>query len=752
MANATVLPTYTQNKFFKWSTTLTSSLSISETAIAWSDAPRDEAGAIITGAFLITVKNTRSNPNRSETMWVPASAVAADGLSATGVVRRVKLSGIDYTASDSDSSHSYEFKAGDEVFCSIAPQDGELLRSSIQGLIGTGTNSLKVGDGADSDVKYYAYNADSNKPWIGYDHTTNQWLISNDGTSSFVPGTGAGAITGGDGITVTAGDIDVDVTDTTIFKQTTAGVADAGKIPRLNGSGVLDLGLLGTDANITIANLNTLVDGPSSNADALHTHDGFSRNAINFTAGEDLLAGDTLDVTGTDTVKRHAPTLPTDTVATTTQASNIGTGPSRPQVVRVVKLSDSLFATSTLGVYIATSGVHRLHRLPVTASTGVTGSPTVASATVGTGTSGTRTDMVKAGTDKVFTVASKASGVYALVADLSSGITLGTEVTVDTSNCDFACVDYISDSHCLVIYNDTSANNIAFAKYTLSGTTLSSSTNSTVAAPTGTFTFEGARRFAGTDYFLLVIQSTTDGTAKCAIATYDETLSSFTAVGSWVNFPSNADIYQTTSGGGVAFVQVSDAKMFISFPTSTTTIGTMLVTRTGTTPSYSSIIATTIDTQSGFALAPVNDRCVLQTSLASTTVTTKLIEITASGDITTRASNTSFTSKANTFAAMLHINSMTMGVLKILTDGSDDTSWGYGLYTYNPFVGVASANAGNGDSITVISQGYTTAVSGLTPATKYCADLAGLTTTSSVGSPEKVGVSKDTSEIIIKSW
>lgn len=152
MSNATVLPTYSQAKFFKWNAKLTAPLAASTSAqtVYWDEAPLDENGAIVTGGFMITCKNTRSNPNESESMWIPASAVAADGLSATGVIRGLKLSGLDYTTADSDNVA--EFKTGDEVFCSITPQIGELLRSAIQGLIATGGSSFIIGTDASGTI------------------------------------------------------------------------------------------------------------------------------------------------------------------------------------------------------------------------------------------------------------------------------------------------------------------------------------------------------------------------------------------------------------------------------------------------------------------------------------------------------------------------------------------------------------------------------------------------------------------------
>ena len=52
----------------------------------------------------------------------------------------------------------------------------------------SGSNSLRVGDETDSDIRYYAQNADASKPYLGYDAGTSQWVFSNDGASEGVIG------------------------------------------------------------------------------------------------------------------------------------------------------------------------------------------------------------------------------------------------------------------------------------------------------------------------------------------------------------------------------------------------------------------------------------------------------------------------------------------------------------------------------------------------------------------------------------
>lgn len=293
-------PTPAQLTYFQWSTPTNSrpTLDVEITAatvdetnatVTFSAAPKDEDGTIITTPFLFGIK-VKSGPNVGYTMlcYAPNGADGASGLSATGCKLGVDLAGLDYTTGN--AANVVDCPTGSELFCAIDSITKTGLVSAVQGAIGTGGNDLKIGDNTDTDKTIYAYNGDANNPFIQYDSATNQWLISNDGTSTFVPGTGAGAITGGDGITVTAGDIDIDPTDTTIFVSTSSGAGDAGKVMALEGDGYMDLEFLGAGATVTTTALATITGGAGSDADAFHTHGGLGN--YNYTAYEAISAGD----------------------------------------------------------------------------------------------------------------------------------------------------------------------------------------------------------------------------------------------------------------------------------------------------------------------------------------------------------------------------------------------------------------------------------------------------------------------------
>jgi hypothetical protein len=175
-----------------------------------------------------------------------------------------------------------QHNAGDSIGCVTNHEAISQINDFIDGTSGSSGTGLRVGDGTDSNVRYYAENADANKPYLGYDAATSTWVFSNDGSSSTAIGNGASVYTAGDGLTLTASDFDIDVTDTTIFKNTSAGAGDAAIVPILDASGELDLTFIktgagsdyitGASANVTGANLSTLTAGSTSNADALHTH------------------------------------------------------------------------------------------------------------------------------------------------------------------------------------------------------------------------------------------------------------------------------------------------------------------------------------------------------------------------------------------------------------------------------------------------------------------------------------------------
>lgn len=165
MSSATKLPNSTAMKFFDWKGDpifeRNPSLESGGTYyLKWSTPPKDENEAIITGAFLVT---GAAKSGRTYTFWVPAGAVSADGLSATGCVGGIRPNGLDYTTGDTDFAPTTStILAGGKIACGIPAVLGELIRSAIQGAIQTGSATLDIGTGASEDV-YIKHNGN---PWL----------------------------------------------------------------------------------------------------------------------------------------------------------------------------------------------------------------------------------------------------------------------------------------------------------------------------------------------------------------------------------------------------------------------------------------------------------------------------------------------------------------------------------------------------------------------------------------------------------
>lgn len=282
---------------FQWSTPdspnprLASPLSATGTTIYVTAPPLDEDGNIIAKAFLMGVKSN----GYTETIYVPANAVdgygnvpttANPGTTITGATRGIDLAGLDYTTGNTELATSHSTDS--PIFSNVAAFHFESMRSALQGDIASGGENWRIGAETDNDITIYAANGDGSEPFWRYDASENKWVYSNDGVSSTPFGTGAG-VTGGDGISVTSGDIDVDLTDTSIFKAVSAGAGDASKAVLFDADGYIDQDsvqlikdvtstaaeinkLDGASANVTAANLNTLTAGISSPIATLHAH------------------------------------------------------------------------------------------------------------------------------------------------------------------------------------------------------------------------------------------------------------------------------------------------------------------------------------------------------------------------------------------------------------------------------------------------------------------------------------------------
>lgn len=196
---------------------------------------------------------------------------------------------------------------GAEIGCVETQAPEGTLNEIVGGTNNTTGEDFRVGNDADSDIKIYAANGDTNEPWYGYNAAGSKWVFSNDGVSSTDFGTGAG-VSGGDGIDVTASVISTDLATNPGLEissskirvkiKANGGVTRDGDGLSVDQTNAFDPDWLGThnfvdvqineavqltstsselnkldgaSANVTAANLNILTAG--SDADNLHYHD-----------------------------------------------------------------------------------------------------------------------------------------------------------------------------------------------------------------------------------------------------------------------------------------------------------------------------------------------------------------------------------------------------------------------------------------------------------------------------------------------
>lgn len=258
MADATALPTTTALKFFYWqglpNLTVGLSQSASDTTVYWSARPTDEDGNLITGGFLIGVKN---KAGRTERIWVPLGAVDSGGYFATGCVRGIDPAGLDYTTGHSQFIE--ELDGGSTVTCVIAAQDGDLIRAALQGLIATGSNSFTIGVDAGGTVTIYRATGPGTKQgfmrWLS---GSGKVEYSNDGTTW----NSIDSVTASNLVVVTGSD----TTPSNLNAKVGSGTGVTKTILNPGANEVLQLSVNGTlaqlisDVTVTAANLNAAVN------------------------------------------------------------------------------------------------------------------------------------------------------------------------------------------------------------------------------------------------------------------------------------------------------------------------------------------------------------------------------------------------------------------------------------------------------------------------------------------------------------
>lgn len=120
---------------------------------------------------------------------------------------------------DPDTANDFDLPSGTKIYPVDSSYYFRYTYEAILGIIGTGAKNLKLGDGTTDATQGFEIDQGitSSTTKYGADASGDPLITKPDG-SSFIPGAGAGSISGGDGIDLTASVISVDLADVTTFR------------------------------------------------------------------------------------------------------------------------------------------------------------------------------------------------------------------------------------------------------------------------------------------------------------------------------------------------------------------------------------------------------------------------------------------------------------------------------------------------------------------------------------------------------
>lgn len=296
---------------FTWATKtspnprLAAPISPTDTTITVTAAPTDEDGGAITGLFQMGIRNR--DTGYIEFVWVAAAEASGTTITLGNVSQRgcarAGINGIDWTTgvAGNRSQHPQD----SEVFCPATSLDFEQLFDCQQGVIASGANLWKVGDGTDSDIYWYAFNADGNKPYFAYKASTSKFVVAADGVTEVDMATG-GILTADGGCQIVAANLSIDLAATNDLLKITGTELDTNltatktEIDQLSGTtNIAEADTFFGATDITGAQAETLTD--ESEADTLHVHNAVNNNR-NLTKEVYLVTEGTGNGAGTTTI------------------------------------------------------------------------------------------------------------------------------------------------------------------------------------------------------------------------------------------------------------------------------------------------------------------------------------------------------------------------------------------------------------------------------------------------------------------
>ena len=141
-----------------------------DTTIYSNFEPKNKSWASITDDVYIWVK--KSN------WFVETMLVTTIAWTIWTVTRWINVNWLDLTTWTTTFADTHE--AWEPIIFCIPAVFMQQIFSFLQWTIWSWANTIKIWDWADSDIYFYAFNADWNKPYVRYDAWDSKWYFSND--------------------------------------------------------------------------------------------------------------------------------------------------------------------------------------------------------------------------------------------------------------------------------------------------------------------------------------------------------------------------------------------------------------------------------------------------------------------------------------------------------------------------------------------------------------------------------------------
>ena len=707
MASATKLPSLTDIVYFQWATPsapspkLSAPIDATGTTITFTSAPLDESGSVVTEAFLMGIRN---DAGYVETIYVPAGALSGDGLTATGVVRGIELTGDDWTTGDANNAAIHQQDS--PVFCNITAVIQAIMTNAVQGSIATGGDDFIIGtDAAANTVTIYrSTGVGTTAPWIRWNSGGSEVEYSDDG----VAWTAINDVTASNLVVITAADTTPSYLDDKIT------VSDA-------GAAVVTKSIVNPGANESI---NIDVDVPSAVID------------VDYTAEEIIEAGAPVSLTGVaDEVENFVLSTLSDAGAESTF------GATATEYIASTYLADNKVAV----IYEDSANDVQVIIGDVAADKSVTWGTPVEATDVG----GNINDIVRID-DSTIAILYRDSGsiLYARIVTVSGSVpTLGTASAVHTNvpaAIDRAAITLIDTDKLAVAYVDGADANKGKAKAaTFTGTTIG--------------TWGTAAEFeAGTTQYVTISKFDTD---KAGVFYQDDADADkgkgalLVATGTALAAAAPVDFEAVEVAIGISSDQLDTNKIIIAYEQAGALdeCVTIVASLTGLTISYGAAVAVNaanIDPSTSIVAMSTTEAYVGYEERASSDG--KFVKLSIAGTVITAGSEQTFNGATNNVAyiSLAKVSDKGKFIICYRDEGAANIGNAEVYQEYDnsvAAVGFAQSTVAATDPVVVRSKGTEANQAGLTIGSVYYLVTNGIELTNNSGI--KAGVASDTTDL-----